>query len=169
MRSRIARFVRARWWLVCILAGVTACATAPPRRTETTAIRQIREEYLRTYPEGPHNAEINRGEIVKGMSLYEVLASWGIPDLRRVSSERDREEWTYVLLDDNAVDWVSYDCVFHGNQLVEWFMNRNAGGTGAPVVSKPTDNLAQPLPPPSWATRPPESHERPRCASRPNR
>jgi len=161
MRSRIARFVRARWWLLCILAGVTACATTPPRRSETIAIRQIREDYLRVYPEGPHNAEINRGEIVKGMSLYEVLASWGIPDLRAVSAERDREEWTYVVLDDNAVDWVSYDCVFHGNELVEWYQRRNVG-TGAPVVAKPTEMIPIPSALPSWATQVPSSPERSR-------
>ena len=43
MRPRAARRVRARWlWLIAL--ALPACASSPPSRTETAAIRQIREE-----------------------------------------------------------------------------------------------------------------------------
>ena len=146
MRPRVVRRVRARWlWLIAL--ALPACASSPPSRTETAAIRQIREEYLRFYPEGRYNDHIVRSEIVKGMSLYEVLASWGIPDERSLSTLRNRERWGYVLLDDNAVDWVRYEFVFVGNELVEWEYSRNVA-SGDPV-----DALHPDVPPPlpAWA------------------
>lgn len=110
-------------WIVAAFA--TACATSPPARVETDEIRALREDYLRTFPDGPHNDRIRRGEIVKGMNLFEVLASWGIPDARTVSAEGNQECWVYVLLDNLSLDWIRYDYEFRDNALLDWSTTRN--------------------------------------------
>lgn len=153
MRPRVSRRVCARW--LCLLALVLpACASSPPSRTETAAIRQIREEYLRVYPQGRFNDHIVRSEIVKGMSLYEVLASWGIPDERTVSTIRNRERWAYIILDDNATDWVRYEFVFAGNEMVEWETSRNVASGITIDALRPGETLP---PLPSWALTTPGS------------
>jgi hypothetical protein len=120
MHPRTGICVLARLAAVVAAASLAACAVAPPTRTETTSIRQIREEFFRSYPDGRYNQNINRGEVLKGMSLFEVLASWGIPDGRVIKSESNHERWIYVLVDDRSLDWVRYDFVFQSNQLTEW-------------------------------------------------
>lgn len=131
-------------------AALTAgCATAPPARTETPAIAELRDDYMKEFPDGPHNDHIRRGEVVKGMTLYEVLASWGIPD-RRLVSDSGHERWVYVLLDDLSMDWVCYEYDFRNNALVDWSTARsNANGfkLDAPDHTISAMNL------PSWASQ----------------
>jgi hypothetical protein len=135
---------------VALLSFVSlwACAVTPPSRTETPSIRQIRAEYFRAFPDGQFNDRIERGQVVKGMSLFEVLAAWGIPDARTVKVEENRECWVYVLVDDTNLDWVRYDFTFHGNELTGWEMTPNiASGATLEVPEHPG---VSPLP--SWAT-----------------
>ena len=138
--------------LVWMAASVwmSGCATTPPSRSETPAIRELRDDYFRSFPEGPHNDRIKRGQIVKGMSLFEVLASWGIPDARVVSTEGNHERWLYVLLDDLSLDWIGYEYEFTGNALVDWTTTRNVSN-GLPLDSP--DLRRDPLTLPSWASQ----------------
>ncbi len=143
---------RFRYLASCALTAVAAltagCASAPPARTETRAIAEIRDDYMKEFPEGPHNDHIRRGEVVKGMTLYEVLASWGIPD-RRLVSDSGRERWVYVLLDDLSMDWVCYEYDFRNNALVEWTTARsNANGF---KLDAP-DHRISAMTLPSWAS-----------------
>ena len=104
---------------------------------------------MREFPEGRFNDHIQRGEIVRGMSLFEVLASWGIPDARVVAPEESRERWVYVLVDDLSLDWVRYDYVFGGNALLDWEITRNvASGASIEVPQHPSSAMSLP----SWAT-----------------
>jgi hypothetical protein len=118
---------RYRTTLAAIVASVVAsCATGPPRRGETPAILEMRADYLSAHPAGRYNAEISRGEVVVGMGFYDVLAAWGMPDARAVA-DSSQERWTYVLKDDNDVDWVRYDFLFAERAVVEWETSRNSG------------------------------------------
>ena len=148
MHPRNHSRVSARLALVAVAAALSACAVAPPSRTETASIRQIREDYLHAYPEGRFNDHIQRGEVVKGMSLFEVLASWGIPDGRAVKPDENRERWIYVLVDDKNLDWVRYDFVFRSNELTEWEKTTNVASGAA--LNMP-DKATGPLPLPAWA------------------
>ena len=148
MHGRIRRRHLAHCLLILVIACATSCATAPPARIETPAIRDLREDYFRTFPEGPHNDHIRRGEVVRGMSLFEVLASWGIPDARVVSAQGDQERWMYVLLDDLSMDWVSYEYEFRNNALFTWSTSRNvANGLTLDTPEDRVDALSLP----SWA------------------
>jgi len=148
MQPRIRHRHLARALLLATLGLLPACAATPPSRTETTAIREIREEYFRSFPNGRFNDQIVRGRVVKGMSLFEVLASWGIPDARAVKVEDNRERWVYVLVEDNDLDWVRYDFIFRANELVEWEMTRNvASGPALEVPEHPVSTMQLP----AWA------------------
>lgn len=142
-RHHLAHLV---WIAAACLAG---CASAPPSRPETDAIRELRDDYFVAFPEGPNNDHIRRGEIVRGMNLFEVLASWGIPDARVVSTEGSQERWIYVLLDDLSLDWICYEYEFAGNSLVDWSTTRNvANGLTLDTPDLRRDTLSLP----DWAT-----------------
>ena len=135
---------------VLVAACLGACATAPPSRPDTPAIRALREDYLRAFPDGANNEHIKRGEVVRGMSLYEVLASWGIPDARVVSVKGNQERWVYVLLDDLSLDWICYEYEFRNNALIDWTTTRevaNGFSLDTPKENPGTLNL------PAWATQ----------------
>ena len=136
---------------LCLIGSValTSCATAPPTRPATPAIHELRDDYFRTFPEGPNNDHIRRGEVVKGMTLFEVLASWGIPDARAVSAEGNKERWIYVLFDDLSMDWVGYEYEFMANALIEWTTTRNvSNGFGLDTPDLRPDALSLP----SWVS-----------------
>jgi hypothetical protein len=149
MRRRNSRYqVALSLWIVAS-ACLFGCAASPPSRVETPAIRELRDDFLRTFPDGPNHDHIRRGEVVRGMNLFEVLASWGIPDARVVSTEGNRERWVYVLLDDLSLDWICYEYEFRGNELVDWSTTRNvANGLSLDVP----DHRPSALSLPAWAS-----------------
>lgn len=149
MRRRTpARQLALSAWII-VSAALSSCATAPPSRTATPAIQELRDDYFRTFPEGPHNDHIRRGEVVKGMSLFEVLASWGIPDARVVSEQGDRERWIYVLLDELSMDWIGYEYEFTANALIDWSTTRNvSNGLSLDTPDLRRDSLLLP----AWAS-----------------
>jgi hypothetical protein len=149
MHPRTSRGQIALLLWITASALLSGCATAPPSRTVTPAIRELRDDYFRTFPQGPNNDHIRRGEIVRGMNLFEVLASWGIPDARVVSPEGNREHWIYVLLDDLSMDWICYEYEFLGNSLADWTTTRNvANGLSLDSPDLRPDALELP----AWAT-----------------
>src|SRR5262245_25953511 len=97
---------RYRTLMLSVLAAslLASCAAGLPRRDDTPAILEIRDDYLRANPNGAFNLEIQRGEVALGMGYRDVLAAWGKPDARVAHKERDEERWTYLLEDDNGVD-----------------------------------------------------------------
>ncbi|HET6348338.1 MAG TPA: hypothetical protein VFH88_04565 [Candidatus Krumholzibacteria bacterium] len=147
MHGRIRRRYLATCLGIAAAASLSACATAPPSRTETEAIHELRADYLRQFPEGPNNDHVRRGEVVKGMSLYEVLASWGVPDARSVSQKDNREVWTYVLMDDLSLDWLCYEYEFRNNAVTDWTVSRNIS-SGMALYS---DRQGTAMSLPSWA------------------
>jgi hypothetical protein len=134
MRSRtstpsVVLFTLAACWFA-------SCAASPPRRDETLAILEIRDEYLRTNPAGHFNAVIARSEVAVGMGYYDVLAAWGLPNVREMSKSGD-ERWSYVLLDDNGVDWIRYDFVFTEKKVAEWETSRNVASAFSAAPDDP--------------------------------
>lgn len=104
---------------------VASCAHAPRVPEESDNVLSIRHDYLRSNPQGRYNEFIRRGEVVKGMTYVEVLASWGFPESRLRIPTRDLEYWRYVTRDAASRDWIQYTFVFEGNALFEWEMIRH--------------------------------------------
>jgi len=115
--------------VLAIIAGfvVAGCAHAPRMGNETESVLTIREDYLRAYPDGAYNEYIRRGEVTKGMNFIEVLASWGVPDRRLHSEEKNIpvEYWSYLSMDEASLDWVRYTFAFEKKHLVEWDLTRH--------------------------------------------
>jgi hypothetical protein len=124
--------------LLALAASLLAsCATSPPRREDTPAILEIRDDYIRTHPDGAFNVVIARGEVAVGMGYYDMLAAWGIPDVRERDAERDEERWVYVLTSENQADWLRYDFIFAKRMLVEWEWSRGVASGSVPLPDDP--------------------------------
>lgn len=123
--------------LVLAASVLASCATSPPRRADTAAILEIRDEYIRTHPSGPFNVAIARGEVAVGMGYYDMLAAWGMPDMRERDAARDEERWVYVLPSENEVDWMRYDFIFAKRTLVEWEWSRGVASGSVPLPDDP--------------------------------
>lgn len=129
-------------WLPVIALALTSCSTTPRKMsgTESPYLLQLRQEYLAANPEGEFNAYVEKGEVVKGMDLIAVLASWGHPNVRTKDSPMT-ERWVYRDVDDVSKDWVEYTFTFQGSVLTEWDLVRHfaAGGrVDVPVGSERT-------------------------------
>ena len=72
---KLARLGSVGAMLVVLLA---ACSHLPHMES-TDSTSSLRQEYLEMHPDGKYNARIMKGEVVKGMGVIEVLASWGLP------------------------------------------------------------------------------------------
>jgi hypothetical protein len=107
------------------LTVMASCAYAPRVAEENDDILSIRDDYIRTHPDGSYNEFILRGEVVKGMKYLEVLASWGYPEARLRVPERKLEYWRYLARDEASRDWLQYTFIFEKDELIEWEMTRH--------------------------------------------
>jgi hypothetical protein len=117
---RLIRFVP------LIVIGVTwlaSCAHLPESTRSDQRMAGIREEYLRGHPDGKFNVFISEGRVVKGMGIFEVLASWGLPNARRSSDDGNTEYWAYYAKDEPTQKIVSYELVFQDKVLTHWVVH----------------------------------------------
>jgi hypothetical protein len=120
-------------WLVltsCLVFLPTACAHSPHALNDDLSVQQMREEFLLEHPDGQFNAYIAKGEVVRGMNVLEVSASWGIPETRRMSKDRKLEYWTYFSKDEISGDWARYTLTFQERVLTEWDVVRHFNKNG---------------------------------------
>jgi hypothetical protein len=93
----------------------------------------LRAEYLAAHPDSPYLEHVNRGEIVKGMDVYSVIASWGRPGHRAPEGDTI-ERWLYVDEDEASGQRFGYALEFRGGTLNRWHTYRPSTGlkTGEP-------------------------------------
>jgi hypothetical protein len=120
-----------------LLLCVAACGSASLRRSQVAIpeLENLRSEYLAENPNSPFRDNVVRGEIVKGMDVFGVLASWGPPEYR----SRDGDEfelWLYVDLDDSMNQQVGYALEFEGGLLKSWDVHRAGVGLKTRDFSK---------------------------------
>lgn len=116
--------------LMVLFALVASCAHSPRSYKNSEAIKQIRLDYIRSNPDGQYNEHIRNGEVVKGMGFMGVLASWGLPNVRRVSEGGMYEYWTYFTEDKAAGMWTMYELMFKDEMLASWAVDKNITGQG---------------------------------------
>jgi hypothetical protein len=123
------------------------------RRTQVVEpeLVNLRSEYLAQHPDSPFRERVTRGEIVKGMDLYGVLAAWGPPQHR--SRDGDAfQRWLYVDLDDAMNQQVGYALEFEDGRLKSWDVHRSSIGlktrdfSNAPPPPVPVEPTGKPLP-----------------------
>lgn len=115
-------------FLLLSLAMTLSCSTNLQRvdDRESSYILALRAEYFASNPDGKFNEYIERGEIVKGMDMLEVLASWGYPAARKRSETT--ELWTYREVNEDSKDWIEFTFTFRSSVLGDWEVARHYGG-----------------------------------------
>lgn len=123
---------------VVLFAMLVSCSHSPKTLRDSEAIRQIRLDYIRNNPDSPYKDYILKGEVVKGMNFMSVLASWGLPNVRRISEGLVYEHWIYYTQDKAAGVWNIYELIFRDQTLVGWKIDKNIAGQGGlmPVVEE---------------------------------
>ena len=112
---------------VCFAAS---CSYVPRMRNESPETANLRSQYLSSHPNGPHNEQIQRGEVTKGMDAMEVVASWGIPERRTGRLASKEELWRYTARDEHSGDFVIYELVLVNHVLKGCNIDRGTTGVG---------------------------------------
>lgn len=102
------------------VVALSACSNMLRLNRDVEERADLRQNYLQNNPDGAFNNHIVKSEVVKGMNVIEVLASWGLPDVRTASKTTKAEFWTYFTVDDYSQTVSSYDLVFEDRQLRRW-------------------------------------------------
>jgi hypothetical protein len=116
--------------LLILFAFLASCTHLPRSYNESKAVQQMRQDYITLNPEGKFNDHIKRGEVVKGMGFMAVLASWGLPNVRRIPAESSFEYWTYYTEDKASGQFTVYELVFKDETLYGWNVNKNIAANG---------------------------------------
>jgi hypothetical protein len=65
------------------------------------------------------------------MKFTEVMASWGLPESRRLSHDRELEYWTFYGKDLDSGNWTRYTLLFEKGILTDWDLVRHFATNGA--------------------------------------
>jgi hypothetical protein len=103
--------------LICTLVGCSCISTT--ERENLTKLEN-REKYIEKNPDGLFNDCIRNGEIKKGMNIYEVIASWGLPNVYFSSEEEPKEFWVYYVQDTDTQSILIYTLAFDKDLLDGW-------------------------------------------------
>ncbi len=79
-----------------------------------------REDYIANHPECQFKDFIKNGEIVRGMTIYDVIASWGLPNVYITGKENDNEYWIYYIGVENSNSILIYTLTFNEDTLKDW-------------------------------------------------
>jgi hypothetical protein len=88
-------------------------------RAELTNL-ESREHFIATNPSSIYCENVRNGEIVQGMNIYEVIASWGLPNVYLVARKEPRENWIYYVQDADTRSILIYTLTFDDNLLEGW-------------------------------------------------
>jgi hypothetical protein len=116
--------------LLLLAVVLVSCSHHPKTFAGGESILKGRQDYVSAHPDGVYNDHILNGEVVKGMNLMEVLASWGLPNSRRHSESGSLEYWFFISQDKEMGMVRRYELVFQDQLLHDWdvVMSSTAGG-----------------------------------------
>ena len=97
------------------------CSRISTVEREPLIAEETREAYCSAHPDSRYVQHIRDGEIVRGMSGNEVIASWGMPNVYLVSKNGDEEYWIYYVQDPVQNSVMVYSlCFDQDNVLSDW-------------------------------------------------
>ncbi len=116
--------------LLTAIALLASCAHSPRSFKDTEAIQQMRLDFIASHPNGGYNNHVLKGEVVKGMNFMSVLASWGLPNVRKVQPASIYEYWTYYTEDKASGQMTIYDLIFKDQVLSGWKIDKTISSNG---------------------------------------
>ena len=141
--------------VVAIAAGLFAasCSHAPRLERNSEEVAGFRAHYLEYHPHDPFKKQILKSEVHKDMSYMQVLASWGLPNLRSGNAEEGSEVWAYYAVDEHSKELRNYQLAFYRNRLIIWQITNDPGIglvhpddlTGLPVVDSSSMTMSSGL------------------------
>jgi len=123
--------------ILCVCVALAAsfgcsCVSTVERVNRTPAA--CREDFVKLNPDCAHGASVLNGEIVRGMSSREVLASWGLPNVYVVARTSPEEQWIYYIKDRESLTMLIYTLTFADDTLQVWDVDQKRF-VGQSVVS----------------------------------
>ena len=114
---------------VALLATSYGCSCVSTVERATLTPPAARAEYVRIHPDGAHNDCVRNGEIMRGMSAHEVVASWGLPHVYVLTKTSPSERWIYYVKDRDSLAMLIYTLGFADDTLRVWNIDqkRDAG------------------------------------------
>jgi hypothetical protein len=106
--------------LAVLLCTCIGCSGIHQTEREDFTKPEAREKYLAANPASRHGDQIRNGEIMRGMDLYEVIASWGLPNVYLVSGEEAKEYWIYYVQQRESKSVLIYTLTFSDDSLEGW-------------------------------------------------
>lgn len=103
--------------LFLFMAGCSTVSNV--ERAELTNL-ESREHFISSNPGSIFCENIRNGEIVRGMNIYEVIASWGLPNVYLVSHTEPKENWIYYVQDTDTRAILIYTLTFNDDLLEDW-------------------------------------------------
>jgi len=131
--------------LVALLFSVLyGCSGLRTVECEGLTSPEARKEYVLANPNCQYNQYIDKGEIIRGMNIYEVIASWGLPN-KHVYSPRSKEEcWIYYVAEKEHRYYVTYSLYFDDIVLSDWNIDINRTNDFR-IVYEPLDPDQMPI------------------------
>ena len=103
--------------LVVVMLGCSGISTV--EQANFTRL-ESREHFIESNPNSLFCEYVRNGEIIRGMNIYEVLASWGLPNVYLVSQKGPGENWIYYVEDLDSRSVLIYTLSFRDNTLETW-------------------------------------------------
>jgi len=126
-----------------VLLLLTGCTPVSLVEKANLTDKVTRENFIENHPDCPFKDYIREGEIVRGMDIYEVIASWGLPNVYVTSKETDYEYWVYYVACENSNSILIYTLKFNGDMLEDWdidqkrFVDQRIITEAVPIREKP--------------------------------
>ncbi len=116
------------------LVGAAGCSGVSTVERANLTNPTDRAGYARSHTGDIHALFVQDGEIAKGMSPDEVIASWGMPNVYALSRTEPAENWIYYVKAQNSAVLVIYTLTFRADTLAAWNIEQKRS-IGQTVVS----------------------------------
>ncbi len=103
--------------VVSIMLGCSGVSTV--EQADLTRL-ESREHFIELNPNSLFCEYVRNGEIIRGMNIYEVIASWGLPNVYLVSRQDHSENWVYYVEDRDSRSILIYTLTFREEMLETW-------------------------------------------------
>ncbi len=104
---------------VPLLFLVNGCSCSSQIEREEFTSRDSREVYVEGHPGSVYQENILNGEIVRGMSVNEVVASWGMPNVYLASRDGGEERLVYYVQQKGMNSVLVYMLDFDENDILK--------------------------------------------------